>query len=644
MKKVILILIILLIFSSTLTFASDDAPVLAIYTFEFSTTQGEGGWYYSEFINGDYADLNYNSSTSRWEGDGGSLIASRYMHPASGSDAAVRFEAPIKGMVRLKGSVYQSQTEASTQGDGIVAKILNNSGDEVWSNTVRGETPVDYDVTIAVREGDFLSFVVNGNQNTSYDATVWQPTVEYLGIDYVGEENNDVCFQKHGEEMRQLEYDEDNECFLADDGLAFISEEAVMPTNDYSLVKRYTIEEGGRYRVYVRLKAQDTRSEGYVVTVWRNSQMEWKQLIPDSQEGVVDIRMLSNTGDIIDIEIAAYNYAGYNYAEWECDVSKIFGSIDCEASTSTGDNYSVLSEQTLASLIGSSQGVNGVSFYSDQYGIINPMTYDASTKKWVSGISGDAGYISADGILAGRTGLPYTAITYVIEIAIDEAKTLKIKGDTSTLTDSKGVVTKVILNGKMLWSSRVGGERSLRWNEPYDITYFLNDMNVTAEVSPGDVLQFTFKKWLTEDETYSLSNVQNDIVNPNNISIYEITGDVLSKTTRWKLKNSLVIDTAENCAYINGDMKTVGMFVENGTTYIEAGFAAENIGNSSNSETRDVNGIVYVPLRSTAEENEKNVVWAADRVALIYDGIPLLYGYSELSEIDAALKGGDLFD
>lgn len=50
------------------------------------------------------------------------------------------------------------------------------------------------------------------------------------------------------------------------------------------------------------------------------------------------------------------------------------------------------------------------------------------------------------------------------------------------------------------------------------------------------------------------------------------------------------------------------------------------------------------PCEIRRKKNDKSVVWTADRLVLIYSGIPVFFGYSELSEIDVALKGGVLFE
>ena len=89
------------------------------------------------------------------------------------------------------------------------------------------------------------------------------------------------------------------------------------------------------------------------------------------------------------------------------------------------------------------------------------------------------------------------------------------------------------------------------------------------------------------------------------------------------------------------------MFVDSGTTYAEASKLAELIGgNYSDAQSvKNFDGVEALAVRKAAESSGKNVDWAADRLVLIYEGIPVMFGYSEISEIKACLdNGGDLFE
>ena len=155
-----------------------------------------------------------------------------------------------------------------------------------------------------------------------------------------------------------------------------------------------------------------------------------------------------------------------------------------------------------------------------------------------------------------------------------------------------------------------------------------------TDVKTDDKITFLFNQWRRSS---------NDIVDISNITLSYVSGNVLSETTRWKLNNSIVIDTEKGCVYSCGKCESADVFVKDGTTYISKNDALKILGKEIGSagvksETE------YISVRDTAEKNDKSVVWTADRLVLIYSGIPVFFGYSELSEIDVALKGGVLFE
>ena len=340
---------------------------------------------------------------------------------------------------------------------------------------------------------------------------------------------------------------------------------------------------------------------------------------------------MADAGDTIDVEVRMNEFEGYNKATWSYDVTKYLGTLFCNASTSQGYNYIKDEEFTLGSLVGTVQGSGGVSYYTLKDDVKNEMKYNTSTGRWESPVAGDGGYVSKD------VAYPGTRSASIIEVIVPENGILKIAGDLKISDSGDGVLSKIYLNGDVIWSSRVGGERSNRWDEPFDVSYFLNTANVTADVKAGDKLEFSFSKW---------RKAVNDNVSINNITLSYIRGELLSKTTKWKLKNSTVVDTKEKCVYINGVGAALDVIVENGTTYISASDTSKVFGSNVSSEMTPtvINGTKYLSLRALAEENGLNVVWAADRLVLMHSGIPVLFGYPELSEVKITLeKGGELF-
>ena len=79
---------------------------------------------------------------------------------------------------------------------------------------------------IALAVGDKLHFVINCGQHNYYDATKWYPTVEYTSREYVRDEFDPVYYQKSGNDLKELEFSETADGYLADDNVAFISDSA----------------------------------------------------------------------------------------------------------------------------------------------------------------------------------------------------------------------------------------------------------------------------------------------------------------------------------------------------------------------------------------------------------------------------------
>lgn len=642
MKKISLILAMLMTLLSVPSVQAEEdeawksAAVLETYTSQYRTVQGVNNWYFCGF-NGDEAfELEYEASKSRWKNpndtingfpawpmDGGAIT------PGHTIDGGHVFIAPKRGTIRIRGTANQPVPD-SVKGNGVNILIKKGS-QQLYSSRIHCSS-CSYDFMVSVTKGDEIQFRVNANQSNAFDWTIWWPTVEYIDMPYVEEGGAAKYYQKSllDGNVKELIYDDEVDGYMADDNIAFVNNRFVMPSNKYSIVKQWECLSDGRYRINGKIQSKDKRGGGHLLTLRHNSEVVWEQMMPNDEENAFDVRLLCKKGDILEAELSDFNYTGYNFANWTCEAGEYIATLPfCKTISSAGNTAAIEEEISLGSLIGATQG-GGNGYYSLKNSIYTPMTYNSSSARWDSTISGSGGYIGQKEINPGR------GTDTVWEHTLDKSGIMRIYGDMNA-EGGDGVVSKIFLNDKLLWSSRVGGERPVRWDEPYDSSYFVNHVDVTSYVKAGDTLKFTFNQWRKADS---------DTVDISNVKLSYIKGEVLSKTTKWKLNNSVVIDTLSGVAYINGNNpKNVNVFKENGTVYIlkdDAQYILD--GDLSDAQTIVRNKNVYVPVRAVSEAAGKSVVWAAGRLVLIHNGLPLMYGYSEMSEIETKLQGGNLYD
>ena len=630
MKKICLFLIAVMLLGQISVFADSDAPVVMTYTAAFSKEQGKNNWYFYEYGKTD-EELGWDTASSRWKSKNKAypLYSDGEMTPENTNAVGFRFVAPEKGMVRLRGSVTMPYADSS-KGNGVKVSIVKGST-ELWKSTIKYGAGTTYDLEASLRAGESLDFKIDANGNNGYDWTRWYPTVEYLGIAFL-DDNADKHYQRKNGEKTEIPYNTAKEAFVADDGLAFMDDFNVMPTDEYSVIRSVEIKEDGRYRVLCKLKADDIRSNGVVVKIYKNEKMFWQQLCTDEGTSIVDVRAMCAVGDIIEVEVCVNEFGGYSNFEWSCEVEKYVGTLENISSTSVGANYHYTEKYTLGSLIGATQGSNGIRTYSIRKDVWHPMSYNASKSRWdstvkIKGVTNVLGYVSQKAVHPGRD------MDSVIEWTVPKSGTIKLSGNVYAPTSKDGVVVDIYKNNKLVWSNRVGGTRLVSWDEPFDVAYVQQEINAITNVNVGDKIVYIFDQW---------RNSSNDDVDISDFEIGYIEGDVLSDTTKWKIKNSVLVDTKTNQAMVNGEKVAVDTIFINGATYMDKN-SASAIFSGITAETVMYNGKEYVSLRKVSDSMEKNILWAAGRLVIIHDGLPPFFGFAELGEIGASLEGGDLF-
>jgi len=144
---------------------------------DFGDAQGMNDWKYLAFNSG-YVDMAFNPTVARWEApEVPCEIGNRHAHPADGCDAIRAWVSPVNATVTISGEVYDLGIGG---GDGVDIEISKNST-VLWSHTLNeGDTiPVRFEFREDVFVGDTLYFSVNQRADFLFDATYFNPKINF---------------------------------------------------------------------------------------------------------------------------------------------------------------------------------------------------------------------------------------------------------------------------------------------------------------------------------------------------------------------------------------------------------------------------------------------------------------------------------
>lgn len=127
-----------------------------------------------------YAPLTYRAATwygsTFWTGPDWTRVGKDWQHPGQNTPSVRRFDAPRDGRVTITGRVFKLHLD----GDGICASIRHNQR-ELWRAAIGGKdgTGLEPKLTLDVKKGESLRFIVDKGRTIACDTTGWDPLVTY---------------------------------------------------------------------------------------------------------------------------------------------------------------------------------------------------------------------------------------------------------------------------------------------------------------------------------------------------------------------------------------------------------------------------------------------------------------------------------
>ncbi|MBM3861329.1 MAG: hypothetical protein FJ395_17010 [Verrucomicrobia bacterium] len=122
-----------------------------------------------------YREAEWYGSTF-WTGPDWTRVGKDWHHPGQETPSVRRFTAPRDGHVTVSERVFKLHLS----GDGIRAVIRHNDS-EIWKAEIEGKDNkgVEPKLTLDVKKGDALRFIVHKRGNIGCDTTGWDPVVTY---------------------------------------------------------------------------------------------------------------------------------------------------------------------------------------------------------------------------------------------------------------------------------------------------------------------------------------------------------------------------------------------------------------------------------------------------------------------------------
>lgn len=597
-----------------------NADVLKKYEYKFWNKQGKNNWYFVKLTNRKTDYMTYYAGA--WTGSGEyPIIKSVEIIPSDISYGGYMFKSPQKGMARICGEFSMPYADSEVCGGSEF--VIYKGVKLISEGSVYYQSPKSFDITVPLEEGEELYFLVKAKQTSINNWVSVKPSVSFLNTDFVPDFEEYTYYEKLNGSNNKLYYNESLGEYSSEAGSVKGNVSHLSLTGGSVIGKSYSVQKDGRYKTFGYF--EPSIGEGYItVTFLKNGETVQSQIIPMGERGYVDFGAYAKEGDAIDIEIKASENVSPDI-DYSTVTEKYVGTADNTGSTSLGFSSKIEKTESFCDFVSEAESNGTVRRYSICFDKEYPMEYSSDTDLWEStyqnGLSGEQrGYFSDSSAMPGELE------TVALEITSDKNEILRFEGDFELRKNSDGVVIKLLKNGEVVYSNRVGGERAVRWDEPYDVSCFQNSMCTTVNVNEGDTLTVLISQW---------RKASNDEVSFKDINVSRVSGDLMSYTTKEKLEKSVVFNTKANTVSVNGISEKAEIVERNGDVLISAEDAVKIFGESDFADGD------YVSLSNLSENMGKNIVRTAGKLVIMYDFLPSYIGYSELSEIETVYNSED---
>jgi len=151
-------------------------PLAALCAGDWSFRLGEG----EDSLR--YRDLTFRNDlwygSAYWTGPDWTRVGKDWHHPGENTPSVRRFVAPRDGRVTISGRVRKAHLDKTTDG---VRLAIRHGRRDVWTAEIAGDDAqgVEPKLSLDVRQGDAVRFVVHKRGLIACDTTYWDPVVTY---------------------------------------------------------------------------------------------------------------------------------------------------------------------------------------------------------------------------------------------------------------------------------------------------------------------------------------------------------------------------------------------------------------------------------------------------------------------------------
>ena len=308
-----------------------------------------------------YQDQDKWYESNYWTAGGWTRIGRNWHHPGPDQPTVRTFRCPETGQISVTGRVFKMHAQAGTSGVNV---CIRHQLDMVWSATLAGDDAKGQEpnLTLSVRKGDAVRFIVDSNGTINCDTTGWDPVIQYSGGETFQASTGFGPRQGHGgwtyevqtaepveERFKPLVYSQgrwyDSTFWQGGHTWCRVGKNWHHPGEGMPSVRRFTCPKPGRLTVSGRVFALHQGGDGTTAWIRHNAKDIWRQTIAGDDDTGVQHRLQLDVqeGDAIRFLVAQHQAISCDTTGWdpliEYDDGAAFQASDGFAATQGANHW-----------------------------------------------------------------------------------------------------------------------------------------------------------------------------------------------------------------------------------------------------------------------------------------------------------------